>query len=60
MNANLLRRVTRALAWGSIVLGTVALLGAAVKGDGYAPALAGIAVGLGALAVARSTGATPR
>ena len=52
-----LQRVARALAWLCLGLGGVALVAALVKGDGYAPALAGLAVGAGILVTVRSSAA---
>ena len=48
-----LRRAARVLAWLTIGLAALALLPAIVKGDGYAPALAGLAVGLAVLVATR-------
>ena len=48
-----LRSVARIGAWLSITLGAVAMVAAVIKGGGYAPALAGIAVGLAAWAITR-------
>ena len=53
MTPTALRRVARVLAWVTVTLSTLALLPAVLKGDGFAPALAGLAVGLAVLVTTR-------
>ena len=53
MTAPSLRRAARALAWLTITLGALALFPAVIKGDGFAPALASLAVGLAVLLATR-------
>lgn len=52
-DADRLRRIARVLAWVSLALGAVAMVAAVIKGGGYAPALAGLAVGLAVLTITR-------
>ena len=53
MTPSSLRRAARALAWITVALGALALFPAVLKGDGFAPALVGLAVGLAVLAATR-------
>ena len=53
MTPSSLRRTARVLAWLTIGLAALALFPAILKGDGFAPSLAALAVGLAVLIATR-------